>query len=53
MKERIHTPQNRLVSFDNLCYLMVLLVPVFHLTAGYGIAPRTPFVRLEPQDMKE
>jgi len=36
MKQKIHTPQNRLVFFDNLRYLMVTLVLVFHSGASYG-----------------
>jgi peptidoglycan/LPS O-acetylase OafA/YrhL len=32
----MNTSQNRLVFFDNLRYLMVLLVLVFHFGASYG-----------------
>jgi len=36
MEQKIHAPQNRLIFFDNLRYLMVLLVLVFHSGASYG-----------------
>jgi len=36
MKQEINAPQNRLIFFDNLRYLMVLLVLVFHSGASYG-----------------
>jgi len=36
MKQKIHPPQNRFVFFDNLRYLMVILVLVFHSGASYG-----------------
>jgi len=36
MKQKIHASQNRLIFFDNLRYLMVLLVLVFHSGASYG-----------------
>ena len=36
MKQKINAPQNRLAFFDNLRYLMVLLVLVFHSGASYG-----------------
>lgn len=35
-KQKIHPPPNRLIFFDNLRYLMVLLVLVFHSGASYG-----------------
>jgi glucan biosynthesis protein C len=34
--EKTHKPQNRIIFFDNLRYLMVLLVLVFHAGASYG-----------------
>ena len=39
MKQKIHAPQNRVIFFDNLRYLMVLLVLVFHTGASYGSLP--------------
>jgi hypothetical protein len=36
MKPKKHTSQKRLIFFDNLRYLMVLLVLVFHSGASYG-----------------
>ena len=39
MKQTTRAPQNRIVFFDNLRYLMVLLVLVFHSGASYGSLP--------------
>ena len=36
MTQKNHAPPNRLIFFDNLRYLMVLLVLVFHSGASYG-----------------
>ena len=36
MKQKTRTSQNRLIFFDNLRYLMVILVLVFHSGASYG-----------------
>lgn len=36
MKQKIDAPPNRFIFFDNLRYLMVLLVLIFHSGASYG-----------------
>jgi len=36
MIQKLHTPQRRVIFFDNLRYLMVMLVLVFHSGASYG-----------------
>jgi len=36
MEQGTHASPNRLIFFDNLRYLMVLLVLIFHSGAGYG-----------------
>jgi glucan biosynthesis protein C len=35
-EQRTHTSPNRLIFFDNLRYLMILLVLIFHSGASYG-----------------
>ena len=36
MEQKTTAPQNRVIFFDNLRYLMILLVLIFHSGASYG-----------------
>ena len=52
MMRKTHTVQSRLFFFDNLRYLMVLLVLVFHAGASYGSAVAFwPFHEANPLEL--